>query len=191
MGQKLNLDFNRQPNFALSHLSWMSLSILFVSLLLAIFTWQTFDSKQAELGKMSEKVTQINGEVKREKTPVAVVSTTFSPVEIKQLEETISILSTPWNTLLTQIEQANQPDIALLSLQPSIKKQTHLLNGEAKNLPAVLSYIKQLEAQSMLEEVYLQKHSTNEVNVSKPIVFTIFSKLQFRNMSNSALVTPP
>lgn len=162
-----------------------------MSLLLAVFTWQTFNSKQNALGELTTKLTQINGEAKREKIPVAVVNTTFSPAEIKQLEETINILDTPWNKVFEQVEQANQPDVALLSLLPSIKKQTLLLNGEAKNLAAVLSYIKQLEAQPMLEEVYLQKHSTNEANVSKPIVFTIFSKLQFRNMSNSALVTPP
>jgi hypothetical protein len=191
MGHKLNLDFNHQPNFALSSWSWLSLSILFVSLLLAMFTWQTFNSKQAALEKVTTKLTQINGETKREKTPVALVTTTFSQVEIKQLEETINILSTPWNKVLSEIEHANQTDIALLSIQPSIKKQTLLLSGEAKNLPAVLSYIKQLEAQPMLEEVYLQKHSTNEANVSKPIMFTIFSKLQFRNISNSALVTQP
>ncbi len=178
MSQKLNLEFIRQPNFAFSTWNWLSVSVLLASLMLAMFTWQTFQSKQTVLEEVTSKLTKINREFNNKKTPVVTVSTSFSPVEVKQLEETVNTLTTPWDALLSQIEQSNKADIALLSLQPSIKKQMILLVGEAKNLPTVLSYIKQLEAQPMLTEVYLQKHNTNEANVSKPIVFTIFAKWQ-------------
>ncbi|HYN53165.1 MAG TPA: hypothetical protein VES38_00480 [Methylotenera sp.] len=178
MSHKLNLEFIRQPNFAFSNWNWLSVSVLCTGLMAAIVTEQTFQSKSIALEEVTSKLTKINREINDKKTPVATANISFSPLEIKQLEETVNSLTMPWNALLSQIEQSNQADIALLSLQPSTKKQMILLAGEAKNLPAVLSYIKQLEAQPMLAEVYLQKHSTNEGNVSKPIVFTIFAKWQ-------------
>ena len=64
-------------------------------------------------------------------------------------------------------------NIVLLSLTPNPKKQQMLLTGEAKDLASVLEYIKQLEMQPMLSQVYLQKHTVDVVNAARPVSFSI------------------
>ena len=51
-------------------------------------------------------------------------------------------------------------------------------SGQAKNLETVFLYVKQLDDQPMLSQVYLQKHSIEEADVSKPVNFTILAKWQ-------------
>jgi hypothetical protein len=64
----------------------------------------------------------------------------------------------------------------LAAFDPNIKKRQVLLVGEAKNLQTVLRYIEQLEAQAVLQEVYLQKHMVEETDVSKPVTFGVVAK---------------
>jgi hypothetical protein len=70
-------------------------------------------------------------------------------------------------------------DIALLNLEPNSKKQQVSISGEAKNLQAALNYIQKLEAQSMLDKVYLQKYIIDEANLFKPVKFTLSAQWNF------------
>ena len=100
------------------------------------------------------------------------------PEKIKQIEQVVSALVTPWNSLFLAIEQSDHKDIALLGLEPNSQKQQVVLTGEAKNLQVVLNYIQQLEQQPALTHVYLQKHSIDEADISKPVRFAVFAKWQ-------------
>lgn len=80
-----------------------------------------------------------------------------------------------WNKLLIAIEGANIADIALLNLVQNTKSQQIILSNEGRDLLTVLRYVNQLQAQPMLEKVYLQKHTVDTSNLSKPVKFTIFT----------------
>jgi hypothetical protein len=64
----------------------------------------------------------------------------------------------------------------LLSLEPNKKKQQLVISGQAKNILAALSYIEALENLPMLSQVFLQKHTVDQLDPFKPVAFTIVAK---------------
>ncbi len=175
MSQQLDLDFIQTPFLSLTRFSWLSLFLLAASLSVALFTWQTYQAKRIEYLGLEKKLAEINQQQQR-KLPVKQAPVSIPPEQLKQLQETVNTLAVPWNTLFEAIEQSDQKDIALLSLEPNSQKQQVVMTGEAKNLQVALAYIAQLESQPALSQVFLQKHSIDEANVSKPVSFTVFAK---------------
>lgn len=177
MSHQLDFDFIHTPIFSLTRFSWFSLFLLVASLSVALFTWQTYQAKRVEHLGLAAKLVEINQQQKR-KLPIKQTSVSIQPEQLKKLQETVNALAIPWNALFEAIEQSDQKDIALLSLEPNSQKQQIVITGEAKNLQVALAYIAQLEDQSALSQVFLQKHSIDEANVSKPVSFTVFAKWQ-------------
>lgn len=173
MSQQLDLELLPQTKLALLKFSWLGFMLLLISLFLTAFTWQAYQHLQQSYADITASLAQ---QTKPIVSAIAVAPINIAPNELKQLTSLIDSLITPWNPLMLAIEEADMPDIALLSVEPSSKKQQVLLTGEAKNLQVVLSYIEQLESQPMLQEVYLQKHSIDETNISKPVSFTVLAK---------------
>ena len=174
MSRKLDLEFIPTPFFSLSRLSWLNLLMLMLSLVATAFMWQTYQTKQVLYDALELKLDQLNQQQK--KIPVSPVPITIPPEKIKQIEQVVSALTIPWDPLFLAIEQSDYKDIALLGLEPNSQKQQVVLTGEAKNLRVVLDYIQQLQQQPTLAHVYLQKHSIDEADISKPVRFTVFAK---------------
>jgi hypothetical protein len=173
MSSNLDLDFINRPTFALSNLRWPGLSVLLASLCMAIFTWQLYNTKLLAQNEVSKKINLISHQINHEKVPVILVNAEISIDKKLQIKNTVGALVVPWNEVLLAIEQSDMQDIALLNLEPSSKKQQVIISGEAKNLETILTYIQKLEAQPMLEKVYLQKHNIDEANAFKPVRFTL------------------
>lgn len=178
MNQLIDLELTNQPRHGFLNFSWLGLYILVGSLLLATFVWQSEQTLQARYAALLSDIKhQAQPEtVLAEAVPVTSVPASISASETKQIGVIVNTLTTPWNALMLAIEQADMPDIALLSIEPNIKKQQILLKGEAKNLPITLRYIEQLEAQPLLHEVHLQKHQVEETDISKPVSFSVLAK---------------
>ena len=181
MSAKLDLEFIQQP--ALSSANWLSMSILLASLLLLALTWQGYQNQQLKLADTSLQLKQFSQQTLPKSQSIKMNAALVTPDETKQLTEAVSMLTTPWNNLLVAIEQADMQDIALLSLEPNSKKQLVVLTGEAKNLSIVLQYIKQLQQTPMLAQVYLQKHSIDETDASKPVRFSLLAKWDLADQS--------
>ena len=173
MSQQLDLEFIQKPVF--SHISISGFLILMVSIWFAIFTWQTYQQQQVKLAEMITNLQQINQQLPKQEKIKPVVAP-ISSKQLMQLTEDFNLLATPWNELLDSIEQSDMPDIALLGLDPSVKKQQVILTGEAKNLATILQYINKLAQQATLSQVYLQKHKVNETSNEKPVSFSIVAK---------------
>lgn len=176
MSVKLELDFIQKSSFALSSWSWLGLSFFLGSLVLAVFTWQHYQTRQLAENEISLKLNQFSRQINQSKLPVNIVSTEISPEKKLQIQTTISALTIPWNELLLAVEKSDLQEIALLNLEPSSKKKQLMLSGEAKDLQSVLDYIQKLEAQPILNKVYLQKHHVDEVNAFKPVRFTLLAQ---------------
>jgi hypothetical protein len=110
---------------------------------------------------------------------LSVAKSKILPEQIQQLQTTVGALILPWDELLQGIEKSDMQDIALLNLEPNSKKQQIAISGEAKNLQVALSYIQKLEAQPMLNKVYLQKYNIDEANLYKPVKFTLSAQWLF------------
>ena len=173
MSNKLDLEFIEQPIFSLASANWRGVFVLSIGLSLATLCWITYQSELSAYEQLTAELAQKNRKTVPKVTPLQVLPTAVDGSELKLLKESVNKLTIPWELLLEQIEQSETKDIALLSLEPSTKKQLITLTGEGKDLPSVLAYIEQLELQPDLAEVYLQKHSIDEANPYKPVTFTI------------------
>ena len=180
MSHKLNLEFIQTPLYSLSRFSWVSLLMLMAGLGAAVYTWQIYQTEQEAYATLELKLYQLNQHHPK-KLPVKQVVVAITPEKLKQLQETVNTLAIPWGDLFLAIEQSDQKDVALLGFEPSSQKQQVILRGEAKSLQAVLDYIQQLQKQAVLSSVYLQNHSIDEANISKPVSFTIFANWKIAN----------
>ena len=170
MSKPINLELTQSPNLIINGLG---LLMLLLSLLLLSFVWQHYQAQQASATALVQALNQQSLPISAK---VQNVSQAVPAAELKQISTIVESLLTPWQPLLLAVEQADMPDIALLSIDPNIKKQQLSLVGEAKNLQTVFRYIEQLEAQDVLQQVYLQKHVVVETDVSKPVTFNAVAK---------------
>lgn len=179
MKSKLQLDFIHQPAFSLSRWSLPGVVVLLMSLIMAVFTWQLYNTATLEQNALSLKLSQMNRQSVHKEAPLPVVKSQISLEQMQQVQTTVWALILPWNELLQGIEKSDTQDIALLNFEPNSKKQQVTISGEAKNLQAALNYIQKLEAQSTLDKVYLQKYSIDEANLFKPVKFTLSAQWHF------------
>lgn len=189
MSQKLDLNFIQQSPFSISNWSWLGLGVLLSGFVLSLFTWEMYQSKQAIYSDIERKLLVLDSQSGREKIPSHIANSDISEDKKQQIQTTVSTLTTPWAALLLGIEASDLPDIALLSFEPNSKKQQVGLTGEAKNLESLLVYIQKLEAQPMLDKVYLQKHHVEETDASKPVGFTVLAQWQNAEEPHSAMLS--
>lgn len=146
-----------------------------MGLAVVVVTWQTYDSQQAELETLENEFSQLK-QLKKIEPAVKQVSIDIAPEKLKVLQESAITLAIPWRELFEAIEATENKEVTLLSLEPNIKKQQVLMTGEAKNLQLALQYVAQLQKQTVLSQVFLQKHHVDEGNVSKPVRFSVLAK---------------
>lgn len=96
--------------------------------------------------------------------------------EIKSANAVISTLSLPWTELFNDIGDSQQNQVALLSIVPDAAKQSIKLTGEARNLSAILTYIRNLQKAKSLRAVYLQSHKVELRSAEKPVHFSVLAK---------------
>lgn len=175
MNQAIDLDFIQPSLFSLSKFAWLRLILITIGLAAVAITWQAYLSKQAELAMLEAELSQLK-QVKKFEPTINQASIAIAPEKFKALQESVTTLAMPWNALFAAIEATQNKDVTLLSLEPNTKKQQVLMTGEAKNLQLALQYVAQLQKQSVLSQVFLQKHTVDESNVSKPVRFTVLAK---------------
>ena len=95
--------------------------------------------------------------------------------EIKHANEVLQQLSLPWGKLFQAIESSSGKDVALLAMEPDAEKHVVKISGEAKNIAAVLEYIKRLSAQEVFSSVYLQSHQIQQQDPEKPVRFALLA----------------
>lgn len=94
-------------------------------------------------------------------------------MEIRHANEVLNKITLPWNTLFQAVEWSSGKDVALLAMEPDADKHVVKISAEAKNIAAVMSYLRHLEAQDIFSSVYLQSHQVQLRNPEKPVRFTL------------------
>lgn len=120
-------------------------------------------------------------------------------LETKRAGEVISQLNIPWDELFRAVESTDKRrsadpvqqselkalglersaksedgnEVALLAIEPDPSKGQVKLTAEARNLTAMLDYVRQLQQQSSLTDVYLQNHQVQQQDAEKPVRFTL------------------
>jgi Tfp pilus assembly protein PilN len=68
-------------------------------------------------------------------------------------------ITVPWDRLFQDIESCDNPDVALLQLQPNIAQHQVTLMGEARDRQSLEAYMRRLEETASLEGVHLAQHN--------------------------------
>lgn len=174
MSQKLSLDFAEIQAFSFSHFTPINLLVLLAGLFLTSYVTLTYNAKNDALNQAQSQLAKIQPPKKTELENSELEK--IPPAELKYISDVATDLTTPWGQLLSELEQVQMNDIALLSLEPNKKKQQLILGGQAKNMQVILNYIEALEKLPMLSQVFLQKHTVDQIDPFKPVTFTIVAR---------------
>jgi hypothetical protein len=93
--------------------------------------------------------------------------------EVKRAREIMLQLDMPWNDLFTSVEGVQAPDVALLHIESDVEKQHVKISAEAKNLGAMLDYLRDMESRSTFADVYLQSHQIQQQDPQHPVRFVL------------------
>lgn len=96
--------------------------------------------------------------------------------EIKRANEVIDQLALPWDQLFAAVEGATGKNVALLAIQPDKHKGEVVIGGEAKDIAAMLDYMRRLNEARQLSEVVLLSHQIQQQDPQKPVRFNLSAK---------------
>lgn len=171
MSQRLILDFAQVNEFSPKKVTFLGALLFVISIFLVIYIQQQYRSLQSDFLRLEEQKLVLIPV--KSAQPKPVLQKLISKDQALEISTAVSLLNTPWDGLLEQIEQVKLQDVAMLSLLPNAQQQQIVIKGESKHLQAVLNYIESLEALPMLSHVTLQQHHVDETNQYQPVSFTI------------------
>lgn len=153
----------------------VGLLVLIAAIVALVLTGTYYQQIAGELAHVDDLVYKIDrklhpGRTGERKVAVDVQQTNL---EIKSANDVMQQLSLPWSKLFAALEAANNSDIALLGIEPDAKKGLVRISGEAKNFAALFAYVRTLQANEFLSEVFLKHHQIQMQDAEKPIRFTL------------------
>lgn len=95
-------------------------------------------------------------------------------MKAQQEQQITKALNLNWEQLFAALEVSQTNDISLLSLQPDPRRGLVMLNGEARNMAAVITYQRKLTAN--LHDVVLTTHEVQQQNPQQPVRFSISAR---------------
>ena len=101
-------------------------------------------------------------------------------LEIKHANQVLRELSVPWEAMFQAVEDAGGKDVTLLSMEPDAHKHVAKIAGEARNLTAVLNYMRQLERQQVFRDVHLQHHQIEQQDPERPVRFIVLAAWEMK-----------
>jgi len=93
--------------------------------------------------------------------------------EMNHANEVLRHLSLPWDKLFKAVESSATDQVALLSIQPDEKRGTVSIGGEAKNVEAMLDYVRRLQRSHTLSNIYLVNHQVEQQDPQTPVRFSV------------------
>lgn len=116
------------------------------------------------------------GLARRDTAAVRTLPATLSAEEEKKLAATLRQLTTPWEALLADVEEAASEDVAVLALEQDAAQSTLKLLAEARNPAAMVSYLRRLEAGKALRSPTLETHKIDVQQPGQPVRFNIAAR---------------
>jgi Tfp pilus assembly protein PilN len=96
----------------------------------------------------------------------------------RNVEAVVRKLSLPWGALISLLEQASTPDVALLMLEPDAEQRVLRVSGEARDRDAMFEYVRRLSAAGGLADVHLVSHQVQQDDPRHPVQFSVQGSLR-------------
>lgn len=166
----LHLDFVN-PRRPATPVGWAVLAIGMLLLAAAVFWYARF--VEPGIAGTEQEVARLQKELAAREPVALKLSDAQLTTEWQKALAINQRLGAPWQKLLTMLESYVDEPVALLSIDPDLTKKDLLLTGEARNLEALLDFMRFLKRQSMLADVTLQSHQVNKHDRDRPVRFRI------------------
>lgn len=96
--------------------------------------------------------------------------------QVNNANRIVRELVVPWNALFNAVDASGREGVALLALEPDTQKGTVKMTGEARDLEALLAYVRQLESCEVIGRVLLQEHQVQRDVADKPVRFSLLAE---------------
>jgi hypothetical protein len=93
--------------------------------------------------------------------------------EILRVNDVIEQIALPWDRLFRAVEGAAVARVMLLGIAPDAKSGTVQISAETANAETMFEYVRRLEQQPELANVYLLQHRFERQNVARPLQFLV------------------
>ena len=156
---------------------WSDILILAGGLSLAAYVGIHYVNVASEIDSLEAKQTELARQSNRDAidSRLTALDAQQLKTEIKQANEVLARLSMPWETLFKDMDSSRRDQVALLSIEPDAEKRVIKIMGEAKDLDAMLGYIRLLQKKASLTDVYLQNHHIEQQTAEKPVRFALIA----------------
>lgn len=172
----LTLDFRRAW-----YPRWVGASLLLAGLAAAAVVGVEYRQVVAKAAETEARL-RAQGPVVRRKVYASVTGGDVQRValELKHARDVAQQLGMPWDELFRSIEAADAPTVALLGIESTADRQRIQISAEAKNLDAMLRYVKELEGRALFADVYLHSHQIQQQDPQRPVRFVLSATWRVR-----------
>lgn len=165
----LAIDYQRsaQPRW----FSWLLLGIGVVVTAAAIFHYAAL---RRELTAWEAKAAETMQHAQRGKSSrMEARSSEEAARELKNANEVLQKLSVPWEALFTALEMTRGNKIALLAVEPDVRKAQVRIIAEAKAVKDMLDYLRRLGSEDAFSGVVLISHQIQQQDAEQPVRFSL------------------
>lgn len=156
---------------------WLGIGLLVIVAIAMAKMLHVHASSLREAELLETRIVQFErgaGGAKEERVPVSEATLR----EVRQANDVIDQISLPWERLFKSVEAAANNKVALLGITPDQKGGTVEVSGECADLQVLFDYVKRLDQQVSLGQVYLLNHQINAQDPQRPVRFTITASWQ-------------
>lgn len=170
----LRLDYQRSNK----PVPWLGVGVLVaagVALALLGERYRALEQQIASWEGKIEHIERVSSQRSFVSRPISDQAARAQLLEIKQANQVVRQLSQPWNALFREVETSAGNGVALLSMEPDLQSGTVQIGGEAKDLNALLKYVRQLASGKVFSSVQLQNHQIRQDDPEKPLRFSLLA----------------
>ncbi|NWL77605.1 pilus assembly protein [Pseudomonas taiwanensis] len=129
------------------------------------------ETRNAELQRVDQQL-QKRG---LRQAPLSAGEEKARAASVAELRRITAQMNLPWDGLFAMLEAQSRKDVALLSLTPDARKGQLRISAEARDLPAMLAFHRDLEASDALSDVSLLNHEMVTEQAERPIRFNLLA----------------
>jgi hypothetical protein len=171
---------NRLPMLRLDHMGaqpmvrgWPALLLGVTTALGAVVAWEAIQlasSAAALQGQVQERDEAAEHAVKRHRPARLAPEDVADERLVWRIRAELAL---PWDRLFGAIEACASPDVSLLTLTPAPARGELGLSGEARNMAAVLDFLRRLQGSGAFSNVYLRDHHVDAADPQQPVRFSV------------------
>ena len=176
--RRLELDFQPRRT-ALS--AWLLLAAGVGLLVGTLVLAQGFGQQQAALDQQLEAFERQLGKRPEHVASLTPAQSREQAEKLAQMRSVSQQLQRPWERLFDMLEALPQDDVALLTLTPDARKGQVRISAEARDLEAMLTFHKRLEASGELRDVSLLNHEIMAKQAEHPVQFNLSATWEIGN----------